>query len=397
MTARNGGRAAEPILSVRDLKTYFFPDEGVVRAVDGASFDIYPGQTLGVVGESGCGKSVTARSILNLVEPPGRIVSGEIMLRDDFGPIEISRLKADSRTMRNIRGGTIGYVFQEPMTSFSPVHTIGNQLMEAILIHRRVSKREARARGVELLRRVGIPRAEARMDEFAFQLSGGLRQRAMIATALACDPKLLNADEPTTALDVTTQAQILQLLRDLQAQNGMAIMLITHNLGVIAEMANEVVVMYLGKVVEEGSIDDLFFNPKHPYTQALLRSIASLSDEPRSKLLTISGSVPHPYNRPRGCPFHPRCPNFMPGTCDRFNPRLLPVGSTQRVSCFLYQQPQPTDAVKDSAVARGRYCRQRHHQQDVQRLASGSETSAQVLSHSTGFSAHRRWPGACCR
>jgi oligopeptide/dipeptide ABC transporter ATP-binding protein len=332
-------KSGQPILSVRDLKTYFFPDEGVVRAVDGASFDIYPGQTLGVVGESGCGKSVTARSILNLVEEPGRIVSGEILLRDEFGTIEITRLKPDGHGMRSIRGGTIAYVFQEPMTSFSPVHTIGSQIMEAILEHRQVSKREARARSIELLRRVGIPRAEARMDEYAFQLSGGLRQRAMIASALACDPKVLIADEPTTALDVTTQAQILQLLRDLQAQNGMAIMLITHNLGVVAEMADDVVVMYLGKVVEEGSVDDLFFNPRHPYTRALLRSIASLSDEPRSKLPTISGSIPHPYNRPTGCQFNPRCPNFMPGTCDQFEPQLLPTSERQLVSCFLYHAP----------------------------------------------------------
>jgi peptide/nickel transport system ATP-binding protein len=325
----------QPILSVRDLRTYFFPDEGVVRAVDGASFDILPGKTLGIVGESGCGKTVTARSILNLVEEPGRIVSGEILLHDAYGTIDITRLRPDGRDMRAIRGGTIAYVFQEPMTSFSPVHTIGNQIMEAILRHRQISKQEAYKRGVELLRRVGIPRAAERMDEFAFQLSGGLRQRAMIATALACDPKVLIADEPTTALDVTTQAQILQLLRDLQAQNGMAIMLITHNLGVVAEMADDVVVMYLGKVVEEGSVDDLFFNPRHPYTRALLRSIASLSDEPRSKLPTISGSIPHPYNRPSGCAFHPRCPNFMPGKCDTSEPRLLSMGG-QSVSCFLY-------------------------------------------------------------
>ncbi len=300
----------QPVLSVRDLKTYFFPDEGVVRAVDGASFDIYSGQTLGVVGESGCGKSVTARSILNLVEEPGRIVSGQIELHDEFGTTDITSLKPDSRAMRAIRGGTIAYVFQEPMTSFSPVHTIGNQIMEAILFHRRVSKQEARARGVELLRRVGIPRAAERMDEFAFQLSGGLRQRAMIATALACDPRVLIADEP----------------------------IITHNLGVVAEMADDVVVMYLGKVVEEGSVDDLFFNPRHPYTQALLRSIASLSDEPRSKLPTISGSIPHPYNRPSGCPFNPRCPKFMPGTCDRYEPRLQSLGVGQSVSCFLYHE-----------------------------------------------------------
>jgi peptide/nickel transport system ATP-binding protein len=325
------------LLEVQDLKTYFFPDEGVVRAVDGASFGISTGQTLGVVGESGCGKSVTARSILNLVEAPGRIVSGKILLHDDFGTTDITRLQPDSRTMRSIRGAVIGYVFQEPMSSFSPVHTIGSQIMEAILCHDRVSKREARERGVELLRRVGVPRAEHRMDEYAFQLSGGLRQRAMIATALACEPKLLIADEPTTALDVTTQAQILELLRELQAQNGMAIMLITHNLGVVAEMADNVVVMYLGRVVEEGSVAQIFYQARHPYTQALLRSIATLSDEPRTRLPTISGSIPHPYNRPTGCLFHPRCPQFMRGTCDADEPRLTKLAGGQEVSCFLYE------------------------------------------------------------
>jgi len=354
-----------PILSVRDLKTYFFPDEGTVRAVDGASFDVFPGQTLGIVGESGCGKSVTARSILRIVERPGRIVGGEIILRQDAGrrdavpstegddlepslgrarEVDLARLDEEGRRMRAIRGGVISLVFQEPMTSFSPVHTVGNQIVEAILFHRRVGHREARDRAIELLKRVGIPRAEQRMDEYAFQLSGGLRQRAMIAMALSCDPILLIADEPTTALDVTTQAQILDLLQELQQQNGMAIMLITHNLGVIAEMADDVVVMYLGRVVEEGPVDDIFHNPQHPYTRALLQSIPSINSEPRVKLPTISGSIPHPYNRPVGCPFHPRCQSFMAGTCDRFEPRLRPVAGRQRVSCFLYHAPAETDA-----------------------------------------------------
>lgn len=340
----------EPLLEVRDLKTYFFPDEGVVRAVDGASLVIYPGQTLGVVGESGCGKSVTARSILNLVESPGRIVEGSIILHDEFGTTDITRLKPESRAMRDLRGAVIGYVFQEPMSSFSPVHTIGSQIMEAILYHGNVSKKEARARGVELLRRVGIPRAEYRMDEYAFQLSGGLRQRAMIACALACNPKLLIADEPTTALDVTTQAQILELLRELQQQNGMAVMLITHNLGVVAEMADRVAVMYLGRVVEEGSADDIFFNARHPYTQALLRSIATLTDEPRTRMPTIAGSIPHPYNRPTGCLFHPRCPKFMAGTCDAHEPAQTKMPGGQTVSCFLYEtsdfRSQMSDGVR---------------------------------------------------
>ncbi|MBV9544723.1 MAG: ABC transporter ATP-binding protein, partial [Chloroflexi bacterium] len=239
--------------------------------------------------------------------------------------------------IRGIRTGVIGYVFQEPMTLFSPVHTIGNQIVEAIQFHRKVSKREARDRAIDLLRRVGIPRAEGRMDEYAFQLSGGLRQRAMIAMALSCDPQLLIADEPTTALDVTTQAQILDLLWDLQTQNGMAIILITHNLGVVAEMADDVVVMYLGQVVEDGPVEDIFYAPKHPYTQLLLKSIPSVHSVPRAKLPTITGSIPHPYNRPRGCPFHPRCPSFMRGVCDTHTPVLLPVTEEQSASCFLYQ------------------------------------------------------------
>ena len=216
--------------------------------------------------------------------------------------------------MRAICGGEIALIFQEPMTSFSPVHTVGDQIVEAVRLHRRMSKQAARDRPIALLRLVGVPRAEGRVDEYAHQLSGGLRQRAMIAMALAADPKLLIADEPTTALDVTTQAQILDLLRDLQQRNGMAIMLITHDLGVIAEMADAVAVMYLGRVVEEGPVDQIFHAPKHPYTQALLRSIPSVHSPPRVKLPTISGSIPHPYNRPPGCPFHTRCPEFMPGS-----------------------------------------------------------------------------------
>lgn len=331
------------LLSVRDLKTYFFQDEGTVKAVDGASFDIYEGKTLGVVGESGCGKSVTARSILRIVEKPGQIVEGQILFREmyDSGQekeVDLAKLNAGGMEMRSIRGKDIGLVFQEPMTSFSPHYTIGNQIIENISFHLDLSKRDARARAVEMLRLVGIPKPERRIDEYSFQLSGGLRQRAMIAMALSCDPRLLIADEPTTALDVTTQAQILDLLRRLQQERKMAIMLITHNLGVIAEMANDVVVMYLGRVVEVGPVDDIFFSPKHPYTKALLQSIPSIEAEPRIKLPTITGSIPHPYNRPKGCPFHPRCPSFMPGTCDVQMPSLISVSDQQRVSCFLYHE-----------------------------------------------------------
>jgi len=338
----NGGLIMQndtrPLLSVRNLRTSFFQDEGTTKAVDGSSFDVSPGKTLGIVGESGCGKSVTAQSILRIVDRPGRIVEGEIVLtRADGSQVDLVKLEANGREMRSIRGGDIGLVFQEPMTSFSPVHTIGAQLIEAVLLHNAVSKKEARRRGIEALRSVGIPKPERRIDEYSFELSGGLRQRAMIAVALSCDPRLLIADEPTTALDVTTQAQILDLLRKLQRERGMAIMLITHNLGVVAEMADDVVVMYLGRVVEQGKVDDIFHDPKHPYTKALLQSIPSIESVPRLKLATISGSIPHPFNRPTGCPFHPRCVSSIAGRCDKEVPLLQSVGEGRKTSCFLYQ------------------------------------------------------------
>jgi peptide/nickel transport system ATP-binding protein len=327
-----------PLLSVEGLKTSFFQDEGEVKAVDGATLAVYPGKTLGLVGESGCGKSVTAQSILRIVDHPGRIVDGRILLRRADGrELDLAAMRPDSREMREVRGGEIGLVFQEPMTSFSPVHTVGSQIVEAIRLHKATDAREARRFGIEVLRSVGIPRPERRIDEYSFELSGGLRQRAMIAVALSCDPRLLIADEPTTALDVTTQAQILDLMRRLQRERGMAIMLITHNLGVVAEMADDVAVMYLGRVVEEGPVDDIFHNPKHPYTRALLQSIPSVDATPRARLPVITGSIPHPYNRPAGCPFHPRCPAFIAGRCDESEPALLPVSERQKASCFLYQ------------------------------------------------------------
>ena len=335
----------EPILSVRNLKTYFYQDEGTVHAVDGANFELYAGKTLGIVGESGCGKSVTARSVLRIVERPGRIVEGEIVLRREaFGgqteELDLTRLKADSLLMRSIRGKDIGLIFQEPMTSFSAHYTIGNQITEGVRLHLKLSPRQARERAIEMLRLVGIPKPERRVDEYSFQLSGGLRQRAMIAMALSCDPSILIADEPTTALDVTTQAQILALLERLQSERGMAILLITHNLGVVAEMCNDVVVMYLGRVVEKGPVDQIFHAARHPYTQALLCSIPSIESEPGTKLPTITGSIPHPYKRPQGCPFYPRCPQAMPGVCDAQVPTLVPVGPNQEASCFLYNTPQ---------------------------------------------------------
>jgi len=344
----SNSQSLTPILEVRDLRTHFFADEGVVKAVDGASFALHAGRTLGIVGESGCGKSVTARSILRIVERPGRIVSGEILLaRPSVAgrpeeTVDLAQVDLQSRVMRQIRGGEIGLVFQEPMTSFSPVHTIGNQMVETIRLHLNLDARQARERAIDLLRQVGVPKPERRVDEYAFQLSGGLRQRAMIATALACGPRILIADEPTTALDVTTQAQILDLLRHLQAQEGMAIILITHNLGVVAEMCDEVVVMYLGRVVERGPVDAIFHAPRHPYTRALLRSIPSIQARVRTKLPTIAGSIPHPHNRPSGCPFHSRCGDWIRGTCERYEPELLPVSDDGEVavSCFLHHAPR---------------------------------------------------------
>ncbi len=332
-----------PLLSVRDLKAYFYLDEGTVKAVDGVSFDVYPGQVFGIVGESGCGKSVTMKAILRIIEPPGRIVNGEILLTRHNGSggeqiIDIAKLNANGAEMRDIRGAEIALIPQEPMSSFSPVHTVGDQIIEAIMLHQPVNKNEARKIAIGLLRDVGIPMPDQRLNEYAWQLSGGLRQRAMIAMALSCHPRLLIADEPTTAIDVTTQAQILRLLRNLQKEHNAAIIFITHDLGVIAQMADYVQVMYLGSVMEEGPVDEIFHAPKHPYTQALLRSIPSINSSSRTNLPTISGSIPHPFNRPSGCPFHPRCPQFMPGTCDQHIPRLLPVGDKQSASCFLYQK-----------------------------------------------------------
>ena len=329
---------ARPILEVRDLRTYFFPEEGTVRAVDGAHLDVYPRRTLGIVGESGCGKSVTARSVLRIVERPGRIVSGSILLRrdgDETG-VDLATLAPDGKEMRRIRGEDIALIFQEPMTSFSPVHTIGSQIVETVRLHQGVGKGQARERAVEALRLVGVPSPERRVDEYAFQLSGGLRQRAMIALALSCSPRILIADEPTTALDVTTQAQILALLADLQRREGMAIILITHNLGVVAEMCDEVAVMYLGRVVEQGPVDVIFHDPKHPYTRALLRSMPSIKARVRSRLPVIEGSIPHPYNRPPGCPFHPRCPDVMPGRCDQIEPPSIAVSDGHDAACLLY-------------------------------------------------------------
>lgn len=356
---REGGQ--RPLLSVRELRTYFELDEGTVRAVDGVSFDVMSGEVLGIVGESGCGKSITMKSILRLVAKPGRIVGGEILYHPDpagrsgaVDEIDLTTLRAGGRRMRNIRGGEIALIPQEPMASFSPLHTIGEQIIEAIRLHQRVSKREARAMAIERLREVGVPSPEERVDAYSWQLSGGLRQRAIIAMALSCRPKLLVADEPTTAIDVTTQAQVLSLLRDLQEEHGSAIIFITHDLGVIAQVADRVVVMYLGRVMERGPVDAIFHAPKHPYTKALLRSVPSMDSTARTELPTIEGSIPHPLHKPTGCPFHPRCPDAIPGVCDVHVPALHPADSEQPVACFLYHREYADEEAGAARAGRGR-------------------------------------------
>ena len=335
------------LIDIQHLKTHFQLAQGLVRAVDDASFQIRRGKTLGVVGESGCGKSVTAQSILRIVPPPGEIVGGQIMYHRRTGGdgvsqseevMDLTALDRQGETIRDIRGGEIAMIFQEPMTSLSVVHTIGNQIEEAIRLHQKVDRQEIRELAIDMLNRVGLPQPEKNVDEYPFRLSGGMRQRAMIAMALSCHPQLLIADEPTTALDVTTEAQILDLMRDLQAELGMAIMFITHDLGVIAEMAEDVVVMYLGRVVESTDVVALFHEPLHPYTQALLQSIPKISERSGGRLTPIVGTVPDPYTTLPGCPFHPRCAEFMAGVCDVVQPELIEVSPGHLASCHLYAE-----------------------------------------------------------
>jgi len=326
--------AARRVLSVRDLVVDFVQDTGTTRALDGVSLDLHAGRVLGVVGESGCGKSLTARAVLRLVDRPGRIVAGEVLL-DPGAPQQqaLTALDPQGDAIRKVRGGKIGLIFQEPMSALSMHYTVGNQIMEAVRAHSGLGKPAARQRAIELLGEVGIPRPETRIDAYPFQLSGGLRQRVGIALALAADPEILIADEPTTALDVTTQAQILALLRRLQQTKGMALMLITHDMGVIAQMADDVAVMYLGKVVEFAPVRQLFAAPRHPYTRALLRSVPSMTAVPRERLATIGGAVPHPEARPAGCAFHPRCPEVIAGRCSIEAPPALPPDG-EGASCF---------------------------------------------------------------
>lgn len=332
----------DPLIEVDNLATHFFGGAGMVRAVDGVSFTIPRGKTVCVVGESGSGKSITGRSILNQVPRGGRIVSGAIRYRPDPAEpaVDLVGLDPRGREMRAIRGAQIGLISQEPMAALSPVHTIGNQMMEVIRLHLKMGRKEAREHAIETLALVGIPRPADRMESYAFQFSGGMRQRVCIALALACRPKLLIADEPTTALDVTTQANILDLLSSLQAEFGLSVLFVTHDLGVVAEIADEVVVMYLGRVVEAGDVDTIFHAPSHPYTKALLQSVPRMHGEPTERLAIIEGMVPSRFERPQGCSFHPRCKEAVAGLCDRKDPRPVSVGNGHVVSCLLHQGEQ---------------------------------------------------------
>jgi peptide/nickel transport system ATP-binding protein/oligopeptide transport system ATP-binding protein len=318
-----------PLLEVENLRTYFHTDAGTAKAVDGVSFYVDKGEVLGIVGESGCGKSVTSLSILRLVpQPPGEIVEGSAIR---FGGRDL--LALSEAEMRAVRGNDIAMIFQEPMTSLNPVYTIGDQIGEAVRLHRRMGKREARTQAIEMLRLVGIPNPDERVDSYPHQLSGGQRQRVMIAMALSCEPDLLIADEPTTALDVTIQAQILDLLAELRARLGMAVVLITHDLGVVAEVCDRVLVMYAGRVVEEGSVEQIFRDPRHPYTQGLMRAIPRLGAA-AGRLAVIPGVVPSPIDWPPGCRFAPRCPYAWELTM-REEPDLFDVAEGHRSRCWL--------------------------------------------------------------
>lgn len=346
---------SDVLLEIKDLHVEFSTREGTVQAVNGMNLTVHRGETVGLVGESGCGKSVTARAILGLVPSPGKVTGGKVYYYPPNssnagthpGPgIELTALHPESERMRGVRWREIAMIFQEPMTSFSPVHTIGNQIAEVVRLHQGVGKKAAWDRTVEMLDVVGIPNARRRAHAYPFELSGGMRQRAMIAMALSCNPSLLIADEPTTAIDVTIQAQILDLLKSLQAEFGMAILIITHNLGIVASMAHRVSVMYMGKVIESAHMTELFDSPKHPYTLGLLQSVPPIDGERVTRLSTIKGNVPNPYLRVPGCTFHPRCPDFMPGVCDVSEPKPITVGIDHEASCFLYSPNSESPALE---------------------------------------------------
>jgi len=328
--------SSEDLLEIKDLTVSFHTDEGIVKAVNEISYTVNHGKILGIVGESGSGKSVACSAILQLL-PKTAEVKGSILLQGENGNIrDIARLKANSREMGNIRGGEIAMIFQEPMSSFSPVHTIGNQLMEAILQHRNVTKQEAGEIAIDMLDRVGISNPAQRFRQYAFELSGGMRQRAMIAIALSSKPNLLIADEPTTALDVTIQAQVLELMAQLQAERNMAIIFVTHDIGVIAQIADEIAVMYLGYILERGTTREVINNPQHPYTRKLLEAIPRL-DHLGGRLTAVGGDIPGPFEFPAGCPFHTRCQQMITGRCDTTFPPVATFGHTHSANCFLYE------------------------------------------------------------
>jgi oligopeptide/dipeptide ABC transporter ATP-binding protein len=336
---------ADPLLSVRNLKTYFYTDEGVVKAVDGLSYDLHRGETLGIVGESGCGKSVHALSVMRLIPtPPGKIVDGQILFEGR------DLLKLSDENMRKIRGNRIAMVFQEPMTSLNPVLTIGEQIAEAVMLHQKLDRKAAWNRAAEMLERVKIPLARDRVKEYPHQFSGGMRQRVMIAMALSCNPSVLMADEPTTALDVTIQAQIIELMRELQREFGTSIIMITHNLGVVAEMCDNVVVMYAGRPIEHTNIKRIFQEPKHPYTWGLLHSVPKLYER-RERLIPIEGQPPSLIDLPPGCSFAPRCP-FVMEVCVQTDPPDFTVGQGHTAKCYLYSD-KATEKEKQAAEAAG--------------------------------------------
>ncbi len=325
------------ILEVSDLSVRFFLDEGTVNAVNGVSYSLPFGKSIGIVGESGCGKTVSSYAILRLLPKIGRIVSGEIKYRKKDGEvIDLLDLAPNGKEIRRIRGKEISMIFQEPMSSFSPVRTICDQISEALVLHCDMNKNRAKERTIELLELVGIPKPSKRVNDYPFQFSGGMRQRAMIAMALARNPRVLIADEPTTALDVTLQAQILRLIRDMQEKFNLSMVLITHDLGVVAHMVDYVYIMYLGTVVESGPVKEIFNNPQHPYTRALLKSIPRLSDQRGEKIFSIRGSVPSTYSLPKGCFFHPRCDYFMKDKCNKMIPDNVKVDEDHYVKCHLY-------------------------------------------------------------
>ncbi len=354
---------SEPLLEINNLRVDFEVRDGTIHGVDGVTYAVNRGETIGIIGESGCGKSVTAKAVMQMIVKPGRIADGEILYyrRDKFDPskptevVNITSLDPDGETIRTIRGGEFAMIFQEPMSSLTPVYTtgtligealnlhrfipvkVGDQMVEKIMQYRPVTKEEAREISIDMLQKVGIPKPKERVDAYPHQLSGGQRQRVMIAIALSCQPFMLIADEPTTALDVSIEAQILDLMRELQETTDMAIMFITHNLGVVAEMAKEICVMYMGKQVEKASTVKVFYESKHPYTRALLQSIPKVGKRTGERLASIKGMVPDPFHLPSGCVFHPRCPEFMPGKCDRIVPRYIEVEPEHWVRCLLYE------------------------------------------------------------